>query len=84
MFGINLKYTFPFVAAMIGSAVAGLLVTVMKVGALSIGVGGLPGILAIRPNDYLKFLICMVVAIVVPILATIFFSKTGILNKKEG
>lgn len=42
MFGINLKYVYPFVAGMIGSAMAGMFATLMGVRATSIGVGGLP------------------------------------------
>lgn len=81
MFGINLKYMYPFIAAMIGSGIAGLFVTLFRVRALSIGVGGLPGILAIRPQDYLIFGIAMVIAIVVPFVLTLFFRKAGIFNK---
>lgn len=53
IFGINLKYVYPFIAAMIGSGVAGLISTLFNVTALSIGVGGLPGILSIQPPYYL-------------------------------
>ena len=81
MFGINLKYTYPFIAAMIGSGIAGLFVTLFKVRALSIGVGGLPGILAIRPQDYLIFGIGMLIAIVVPFILTLAFRKVGLFNK---
>ncbi|MGM0216307.1 PTS system trehalose-specific EIIBC component [Enterococcus sp. AZ109] len=81
MFGINLKYMYPFIAAMIGSGIAGLFVTLFRVRALSIGVGGLPGILAIRPQDYLIFAIAMVIAIAVPFVLTLFFRKAGIFNK---
>lgn len=81
MFGINLKYLYPFVAAMIGSGIAGMVSTLMGVRANSIGVGGLPGILAIRGEDMLKFTIPMVIAIVVPIILTFFFHQAGIFNK---
>ena len=47
MFGINLKYVFPFFSAMAGSCVAGVLSTAFSVNASAIGVGGLPGILSI-------------------------------------
>lgn len=83
MFGINLKYVYPFVAAMIGSGVAGMVSTFMGIRANSIGVGGLPGILAIRGEDMLKFTIPMVIAIVVPIMLTIFFRQAGIFNKLD-
>lgn len=81
MFGINLKYTYPFIAAMIGSGIAGLFVTLFKVRALSIGVGGLPGILSIRPQDYLVFIIGMIIAIVVPFVLTLLFRRIGLFNK---
>lgn len=81
MFGINLKYLYPFVAAMIGSGIAGMVSTLMGVRANSIGVGGLPGILAIRGEDMLKFTIPMVIAIAVPIILTFFFRQAGIFNK---
>ncbi|GAB2021622.1 PTS system trehalose-specific EIIBC component [Pseudolactococcus yaeyamensis] len=81
MFGINLKYLYPFVAAMIGSGISGMVSTLMGVRANSIGVGGLPGILAIRGEDMLKFTIPMVIAIVVPIILTFFFRQAGIFNK---
>lgn len=81
MFGINLKYLYPFVAAMIGSGIAGMVSTLMGVRTNSIGVGGLPGILAIRGEDMLKFTIPMVIAIVVPIILTFFFRQAGIFNK---
>ncbi len=39
MFGINLKYVYPFVAAMVGSAFGGMLITATNTRALGIGVG---------------------------------------------
>ena len=83
MFGINLKYLYPFIAAMIGSGVAGMVSTLMGVRANAIGVGGLPGILAIRGEDMLKFILPMVIAIFVPIVLTFFFRQAGIFNKND-
>lgn len=83
MFGINLKYVYPFVAAMIGSGVAGMVSTLMGIRSNSIGVGGLPGILAIRGEDMVKFTIPMALAIVVPIVLTFFFRQAGIFNKND-
>lgn len=75
MFGINIKYAYPFFAAMIGSGIAGLVASIFNVTANSIGVGGLPGILSIQNQYWGIFLICMVIAIVVPIVLTFAFSK---------
>ncbi len=81
MFGINLKYVYPFVAGMIGSGIAGMVITLLKVRALSIGVGGLPGLLAIVPANWVSFLIGMAIAVVVPFVLTLFFRRAGIFNK---
>ncbi|SDN40692.1 PTS system trehalose-specific EIIBC component [Bacillus sp. OK048] len=80
MFGINLKYGFPFLAAMLGSMVAAIISVGSNVMANSIGVGGLPGFLSIQPQHMMMFAISMLVAIVVPFLLTIVFAKTG-MNK---
>lgn len=83
LFGVNVKYVYPFVAGMIGSGTAGLLSTTMNVQANSIGVGGLPGFMAINVAYMAQFFICMAVAIAVPFILTLFFRKAGILTKVE-
>ena len=65
IFGVNLKHMFPFVCAMIGSSIAGVICTATSTTANAIGVGGLPGILSINSRFFLSFAICMVVAIAV-------------------
>ena len=55
MFGINLKYVYPFVAGMIGSAMAGMFATLMGVRATSIGVGGLPEFYLLCHNITCRF-----------------------------
>lgn len=84
MFGINIKYMYPFVAGMIGSGLAGLFSVLTGVTANSIGVGGLPGILSIQTDYWLMFGISMVIAIVVPIVLTAFFEKRGIFAQEPG
>ncbi len=70
LFGVNLKYGFPLVCGMIGSACAAMISIGFGVEALSIGVGGLPGILSIKPEFYLIFLLAMAVAILIPFVLT--------------
>ncbi|MCW6660125.1 PTS system trehalose-specific EIIBC component [Aerococcaceae bacterium NML191292] len=82
LFGVNLKYVYPFVAGMIGSGVAGLVATTFKVTANSIGVGGLPGFLVIQPKSMLMFFVSMAIAIVVPFILTISFRKANLFGKK--
>ncbi|AVF36002.1 PTS trehalose transporter subunit IIBC [Rahnella sikkimica] len=71
MYGINLKYRFPMLCAMIGSAFAGLICGLFGVTANGIGVGGLPGILSIKPQFWSIYALAMLVAIVVPIILTV-------------
>ena len=83
LFGVNVKYIYPFVAGMIGSSIAGLLSVTFNITAASIGIGGLPGILSIQPQYMLPFAMIMVVAVVVPITLTFFFRKAGLFTKTE-
>lgn len=83
MFGINLKYVYPFLAAMIGSALAGAFSVATGVMANSIGVGGIPGILSIQPRHMLTFALAMAVAILVPFLLTVYFSKRNITFRRK-
>ena len=70
MYGINLRYKFPMLCAMIGAAFAGLICGLFGVLSNGIGVGGLPGILSIKPIYWGIYALAMVVAIVVPIVLT--------------
>ncbi|AUW97362.1 PTS system trehalose-specific EIIBC component [Streptococcus pluranimalium] len=83
LFGVNVKYVYPFVAGMIGSGLAGLLSTTMNVQANAIGVGGIPGFLAINVKYMVPFFICMAVALVVPFVLTVAFRKANFLTKAE-
>ncbi|PSU33408.1 PTS trehalose transporter subunit IIBC [Photobacterium lutimaris] len=75
MYGINLKYKFPMLSAMIGSAIAAAICGSAGVMANGIGVGGLPGILSIQPQYWLVYFIAMLVAVVVPLALTLFMYK---------
>ncbi len=80
MYGINLKYRFPMLCAMIGSACAALVCGFAGVLASSIGVGGLPGILSIQHQFWGTFALAMLVAIAVPILLTMIVYKRKVLK----
>ena len=70
LFGVNLKYGFPLICGMIGSAVAAVISVGSGAQALSIGVGGIPGILSINPQFWGSFALAMAAAIVVPFVLT--------------
>lgn len=85
IFGVNLKYVFPFVCGMIGSGCAAIVCVATSTTANAIGVGGLPGILSIQPKYMLTFAVCTVIAIAVPFILTIIVGKKRLsgLDKKE-
>ncbi|MBR2676192.1 MAG: PTS system trehalose-specific EIIBC component [Solobacterium sp.] len=78
MFGINLKYQWPFICAMIGSSIAAVISTLFGVTAAAIGVGGLPGIISIFPQYMAIFAIAMLVALVVPFVLTVLIGRKKI------
>lgn len=81
MFGVNLKYLYPFIGAIIGSGITGLLSIVFHVFAVSVGVGGLPAILSMQPTSFLKFGILMLLDIVIVYIATRILYKTSFAKK---
>lgn len=83
LFGVSLKYIYPFVAGMIGSGIAGLFCTSFNITANAIGIGGLPGILSIQAKYMSLFAINMVIAVVVPFVLSLVFQKIGFLTKTE-
>ena len=80
IFGINLKYLYPFIGGMLGSGIGGLFSMLFVCKASSVGVGGIPGILSMKIESIPMFAIAMVIALVLPVLFTMILSKTK-LNK---
>ena len=75
MFGVNLRYKYPFLISIACAGIAGAFISIFNVGASSIGVGGVPGIFAIIPQYWPVFGIAMVFCIVVPGLITMVYGK---------
>lgn len=84
LFGVNMKYGFPLLCGMIGSACAAMISIGTGVTAISIGVGGLPGILSIYSEYWLNFLLAMAVAIVVPFLLTVIVGSRKLSRDDRG
>ena len=84
IFGVNLKYGFPFVCGMIGSACAAVVSVATNTTANSIGVGGLPGILSIQPQYMGTFALSMAVAIAVPLVLTLIVGKKKLSARDMG
>ncbi|MEI0496679.1 glucose PTS transporter subunit IIA [Brachyspira intermedia] len=75
LFGVNLKYGFPFICGLIGSCAAAIISVGSKVMATSIGIGGIPGILSIQPKHMLMFAVAMIFAIAIPLVLTLIVGK---------
>lgn len=84
LFGVNLKYGFPLICGMIGSSLAAMISVGFGVQAVSIGVGGLPGILSIYSQYWGIFLIAILCAIAVPFTLTYFIGRKKISSKDCG
>ncbi|KGA97483.1 trehalose permease IIC protein [Alkalihalobacillus alcalophilus ATCC 27647 = CGMCC 1.3604] len=76
LFGVNLRYRFPFVFAITSAAIGGLWIAWNSVMAFSIGVGGLPGIFSIVTEQWGVFAIGMAIAFFLPLILTYFYGKT--------
>lgn len=70
IFGVNLKYTKPFIAAAVGGAVAGAYVVFMSVKMTAVGVTGIPAIAITTADTMLHYIIGLVIALVVSFVTT--------------
>ncbi|GGO01313.1 PTS system trehalose-specific EIIBC component [Saccharibacillus kuerlensis] len=75
VFGVNVRYKYPLFMGMLGSATAGVLLTMNNVRAFAVGVGGLPGFLAINVEKWTIFFIGMGICLVVPFVGTLLYGK---------
>lgn len=80
IFGVNLKLRYPFVAGMIGSAVACAFIGAFKVLSVSMGPAGIPGIIAIRPKSTVYFIICAIISFVISFITSLI---AGIIIKNK-
>ena len=76
LFGVNLKYKFPFFCALIGSAVGALFAGLFQVVAVSLGSAGFLGFLSINATSIPFYLLCEVIAFAVAFALTYFYGKT--------
>lgn len=74
MFGVNLKLRYPFIAAIIGSAVASAFITLFNVKAQALGAAGLPGIISIAPDKIGYYIVGMVIAFATAFVLTVVLS----------
>lgn len=65
MFGVNLRYRYPFYAAMVGSGLAAAFIAFFNVKATALGAAGLVGIASIRAGDWGMYSVGMLISFVV-------------------
>ncbi|ARA84734.1 PTS system trehalose-specific EIIBC component [Bacillus paralicheniformis] len=75
LFGVNLRYRFPFVIAMISSGIAGMFISSQGVLASSVGVGGVPGIFSIMSQFWGAFAVGMAIVLIAPFAGTYLYAK---------
>ncbi len=83
VFGVNLKLKYPFIGALIGSAVGSAYATLMNVLALSPGPAGLPGVIVIRPQSMVQYMVAIAIAFIVSFMSTVFLAKLSEQKKKK-
>lgn len=75
MFGVTLKLKYPFYAAIIGSGVGSAYCAGTRVLAQAMGAAGIPGIISVKPDDYMNFIIGLALSMAVSATLTIVFWK---------
>lgn len=82
IFGVNLRYRFPFVGAMFGAGIAGSIVSCFHVKATSIGISGLPGFLSVFTENWKVYFIAMAASLILTGLFTFLLSRTAWCKKQ--
>ena len=77
LFGVNLKYRFPFFCALIGSGVAAVFAGLFRVIAVSLGSAGFLGFLSINAKSIPVYLLCEGISFVVAFALTYVYGKNN-------
>ncbi|NMM63813.1 PTS beta-glucoside transporter subunit IIBCA [Clostridium sp. P21] len=71
IFGVNLRFGKPFIAAAVGGAIGGAYVVFTKVAMTAVGVTGIPGTAIVKQGSIINYLIGLVLAFVGAFIVTI-------------
>lgn len=82
MFGVNLPLKYPFLASILTSCVLGAIIGASGVLG-KVGVGGVPAFISIQKEYWGVYLICTLLAIVVPFILTVILSRFSKEETKE-
>ncbi|WP_370224355.1 PTS transporter subunit EIIC [Cytobacillus sp.] len=83
IYGVNLRFRYPFIAVMIGSAIGSAYLSFMDVKATSVGVGGMLSFLSVFPEYWGSYFTGMAITAVITVGLTLLFSKGKMFKSKE-
>jgi PTS system trehalose-specific IIC component len=78
IYGINLRFRYPFIAVMIGSAIGSAYLAAQGVKATSVGVGGVLSFLSVYPEHWSFYFIGMAITFVITVGLTFVFFKSNL------
>lgn len=81
IYGINLRYKYPFIGVMFGSAAGSAFLAFQDVRATSVGVGGIFSFLSVFPEHWLSYFIGYLITFVVTVGLTLILSRTKLANE---
>lgn len=81
IYGINLRFRYPFVAVMLGSACGSAFLAASGIKATSVGVGGIFSFLSVFPEMWSTYFIGEGIAFLITVINTVAFWKSGKFEK---
>lgn len=75
MFGVNLRYRYPFIAAITGAGVASAFIALFNVKASALGAAGIPGIISIQPGSITMYVVGMLISFTIAFGLTVFLGN---------
>ncbi len=83
MFGVNLKYKFPFFIALCAAGVGGVVMGIFHMMSISMGPMSVLGFVAIAPSKWLDYFVGIGVAFFVALIVTVVYGKTRVRRFNE-
>ncbi|MFF2499559.1 PTS transporter subunit EIIC [Peribacillus sp. NPDC058075] len=78
IYGINLRFRYPFIAVMVGSAFGSAYLAAQGVKATSVGVGGVLSFLSVYPEQWSVYFIGMAITFIITVTLTFGFFKSNL------
>ena len=75
IFGVNLKFRFPFFCALVGSCIASFIAGIFRVGAIALGSAGFLGFLSVNPKSIIVYVICELISFAIAFAVTFIYGK---------